>query len=96
MLVYILYSTKADSFYTGFTTDTIENRLQKHLADYYENKFTSNVKDWTIFLTINCSSTSQARKIETHIKKMKSKKYILNLKKHPAICQILIQKYKDS
>jgi putative endonuclease len=35
----------------------------------------------------------QAHKIENHIKKMKSKKYIENLKKYPEISLRLLQKY---
>ncbi len=34
-----------------------------------------------------------AGKIENHIKKMKSKKYIKDLKKYPEIAQKLIKKY---
>jgi putative endonuclease len=37
-----------------------------------------------------------ARKIETHIKAMKSKKYINNLKKYPEISLKLIAKYSSS
>jgi len=38
----------------------------------------------------------QARKIEKQIKRMKSKKYIENLKKYPDIVKKLIEKYKQT
>ena len=96
MIVYILFSPKANLFYTGFTTETIETRLDRHLNHYYSNKFTSRIADdWVIYLTINCSSIKQALSIEKHIKKMKSKVYIQNLKRYPTIIEKLIQKYED-
>jgi len=36
---------------------------------------------------------AQARMIETHIKRMKSRKYIENLMKYPAIAEKLKEKY---
>jgi putative endonuclease len=72
MYVYILFSEKANNFYIGFTTESFEIRLQKHLSRYYNNKFTLKVDDWKIFFTIQCTSTKQATDVEKHIKKMKS------------------------
>ena len=86
MFVYILFSPVADVFYTGFTTESVENRLQRHLSGYYdEQKFTGKFKDWEVFISIQCSSTNQARSIEKHIKGMKSKVYIRDIKKYPEI-----------
>ena len=94
MYVYILYSAKADIFYIGFTTETVEIRLQRHLTGYYPNKFTSKVDDWEIFFTLECISVKQGMSIEKHIKKMKSKTYIKNLKLYPGISEKLLEKYK--
>ena len=70
--VYILHSQTADKFYIGATSIGPEQRLKLHQDLYYGNKkFTSKYKDWVLFYTIECSSFSQARKIENHIKKMK-------------------------
>ncbi|MBL0180961.1 MAG: GIY-YIG nuclease family protein [Chitinophagaceae bacterium] len=91
--VYILYSALDDSFYTGATTIKTEKRLNRHLDEYYENKFTSKLKDWELFLEIECFSMKQALLIEKHIKRMKSKVYIANLKKHPLIIGRLKEKY---
>jgi putative endonuclease len=95
MYVYILFSEKADNFYIGFTTESFEIRLQKHLSEYYDKKFTSKVDDWKIFFTIQCTSSKQATSIEKHIKKMKSKIYIRNLELYPDISKKLLEKYNS-
>ncbi len=92
-IVYILHSTIADKFYIGSTTLSAEERLNRHLSNYYKNSFTSKYSDWTLFFEILCHSDIQARKIEHHIKKMKSKKYIQNLLTFPEISQKLLEKY---
>lgn len=94
---YIIYSEYLNRFYIGATSLLPELRLENHLSEYYLSaKFTARANDWTIFLSIPCSSYEQARKIESHIKKMKSKKYIENLKAYPEIIEKLIIKYSDS
>ena len=81
---YILYSEDLNRFYIGSTSLSPEDRLERHLNKYYDDpKFTTKAKDWVLFLAITCSSFDQARKIESHIKAMKSKKYIDNLKTYP-------------
>ncbi len=86
--VYILHSISLDSFYVGETLD-LEKRIKEHNTSFYENSFTSKAKDWKLFLSIDCKDRIQARKVETHIKKMKSKKYILDIKKYPEIIEKL-------
>ncbi|HEY9343034.1 MAG TPA: GIY-YIG nuclease family protein [Hanamia sp.] len=90
---YILYSSSLDKFYTGITQESVKNRLEKHNNSGYGNHYTSHAKDWIIFLVISCSSVAQSMKIEKHIKKMKSKKYICNLKSYPEIIEKLKIKY---
>ena len=90
---YILYSISKDSFYIGFTTENVELRIIRHNTDYYNDKYTALGKPWELFLQIPCDSEKQARNIEAHIKAMKSKKYIENLKKYPDIIRKLIIKY---
>ena len=81
-------------FYIGSSILEPSERLEKHISNYYGNrKFTAKVKDWKLFLDISCSSIDQARKIENHIKSMKSRKYVLSLKKYPEIIEKLIIKY---
>jgi putative endonuclease len=77
----------------GATTIAVETRLERHLEKYYGNKFTSKATDWELFIEITCDSMKQALLIEGHIKRMKSKKYILNLRKFPDIAEKLKIKY---
>jgi putative endonuclease len=91
---YILHSEYLDRFYIGATSLAPEERLEHHLLKYYSDvKFTAKAKDWILFLAIPCSTFDQARKIESHIKSMKSKKYMHNLKLYPEIIRKLFEKY---
>ena len=96
-ITYILYSNILNRYYTGSTVLELNERLDRHLRDYYGlTKFTHKAKDWTIYYVIECESLPQSRKIEAHIKRMKSKKYIENLKQHPDIAMRLLQKYRET
>jgi putative endonuclease len=92
-VVYILKSEVSDRFYVGQTSD-IESRLKRH-NEGHANKFTLRFRPWTIFHLIECTSREQAKKIEAHIKRAKSKKYIADLKNYPAIEERLMEKYAD-
>ena len=83
-------------YYVGFTTVDIHLRLSRHIQNYYKNKYTARANDWEIYIEIECVSIEQARNIEAHIKKMKSKTYIENLKKYPEIIQKLLVRYSKS
>ena len=48
---------------------------------------------WSYFYVMEVNSSTVANKIERHIKKMKSAKYIENLVKYPEIGEKLIKKY---
>ena len=93
--VYILYSLSCNQFYTGATSIAVENRLERHLVKYYENKFTAKEQDWEVFFVIDCETMKQAFQIEKHIKRMKSKKYINDLKKFPGISEKLKIQYSN-
>ena len=43
---YILYSTSADKYYIGHTTEPLEERLRKHLSNH--KGFTAKYQDWVI------------------------------------------------
>ncbi|MFH0866629.1 MAG: GIY-YIG nuclease family protein [Bacteroidota bacterium] len=93
---YILYSETADKFYIGVTSETPDIRLGKHLNDYYQkSKFTNIANDWKIFWSLECPTLFVAKKIEIHLKKMKSRKYLENLKCYAEIGQKLLQKYSS-
>ena len=94
--VYILYSGFLDSYYIGFTTEPVEVRIDRHNNDYYDDKYTRSGKPWTLFLEIKCETNDQAIAIEKHIKLMKSKRYIQNLKAYPEMIQKLLDRFADS
>ncbi len=91
--VYILYSESLDTYYIGETED-IEARIGQHNSGYYIRSFTSQVEDWELFLKNECKDRGHSRKIETHIKRMKNKKYVQDLKKYPEMISKLLGKYK--
>jgi len=92
---YILHSEALDRFYIGSTILKPEDRLKRHLEKFYgDKKFTAKAGDWTLFFTIKCESIEQAKRIEMHIKRMKSKKYIKNLPVYPDIIKRLLEKYR--
>lgn len=90
--VYILFSDSLGKFYIGSCND-IDDRLQQHKLKVFGTSFTSKVEDWNVFLLISDLDYEQARKIEGHIKRMKSRIYIKNLKHYPEVIEKLIQLY---
>ena len=91
--VYILYSEKTDNFYCGSCVD-FEKRLLQHINHEFKNSFTKRATDWKEFLLVDQLTYEEARQIESHIKRMKSKIYIQNLKKYPEMLEKLIAKYR--
>ena len=92
--VYILYSQSLDKYYIGSCIEVTE-RLDQHLSKIFPGAFTTKANDWVIFFSLIDLSYKQARSIESHIKNMKSKKYIQNLKRYPEISQNLINLYDE-
>ena len=92
--VYILFSESLNKFYIG-TTDDVTRRVEEHNNIKYCNKFTSRGVPWSLFFEITCQSSSQAYKIEKHIKAMHSKVHIQNLVKYPEMTINLLDKYKN-
>ena len=91
---YILYSPIKDKFYIGVTQDDVLTRCAKHNNKTYGVTYTSFTSDWEIFFCFECERYAQAVNIERHLKRMKSRKYIHDLKKFPDISKKLIEKYK--
>ncbi|MBC8767369.1 GIY-YIG nuclease family protein [Arenibacter sp. BSSL-BM3] len=81
-VVYVLYSKRLQKYYVGETVDIVQ-RIHEHNMGIYQGSFTSQSNDWELYLSFEVETRVIARKIETHIKKMKSKVYIENLKKYP-------------
>ena len=90
--VYIIWSEKLSRFYIG-TTDQVLKRVEQHNAVVYGDAFTSKGIPWTLFLVIDCKSSTQAYAVEKHIKQMKSSIYIRNLKLYPEMIAKLLAKY---
>ena len=67
-------------------------RVQQHLKKDFINSFITKADDRDVFYTIENLNYPQARSIEVHIKKMKSRIYIRNFKKYPEIREKLIAK----
>ena len=89
--VYILYSNSLDRYYIGETAD-IKKRLYFH-KNSPARKFTGKADDWELFFEFDCESKMLAKKIEAHIKRMKSRKYIQDIKTYPEIILRLKTKY---
>ncbi|MGE0089531.1 MAG: GIY-YIG nuclease family protein [Bacteroidales bacterium] len=90
---YIIYSKKLNKFYIGETEDLIL-RLFQHNSRYFKCCYTSKASDWELYHLIVCETREQARRIESHIKRMKNKKYIENLSIYPEISEKLLIRYK--
>jgi putative endonuclease len=77
--VYILYSRSLNRYYVGSCLD-LDLRLTEHLNKKFTEGFTTKADDWELYYSMLDLEYMQARKIENHIKRMKSKKYIKDLK----------------
>ncbi|MBY5950220.1 GIY-YIG nuclease family protein [Algoriphagus marincola] len=91
--VYIIYSPSKDRFYVGLT-ENYKRRISEHNSGFFKNSSTKVARDWITFILLPCKSRSQALKIESHIKKAKSRRFIENLRKYPEIAEKLLSKYK--
>ena len=71
--VYIIYSSKLDKYYIGYS-DNVQIRLTQHnsgISDY-----TAKADDWELRHTETFDTREKAMKREVEIKKKKSRKYI--------------------
>ena len=75
--VYILHSDFLNRYYIGYTADSPETRLRKHLANH--KGFTSRTPDWKIVYTESFGNKEAALKREKQIKNWKSRKMIEKL-----------------
>ena len=91
--VYILYSPSLNEYYIG-SCKNLQLRINDHLSKCFPDACTAKVTNWTIHFEVNDLEYSQARKIEIHIKNMKSRTNVENLKKYPEIVNKLTSKFK--
>ena len=73
---YILFSEKLNKYYIGACSD-INRRLYEHNIGH--SKFTSTGMPWILKYLEKYETLQEAKKRETKIKKMKSRKYIETL-----------------
>ena len=93
--VYILYSKSLNQFHIG-STKNLQQRLTYHLQKEFKGSYTVKANDWELFFEISDLSLTTAIKIEAHIKRMKSRKYLTDLKEYPEMKERLIQKYNNA
>ena len=95
--VYILFSKSLNRYYVGSTILDVQERLERHLTDFYgATKYTHKARDWELVHVLECESLIQARKVERHIKRMKSKVYIHDLISIPGFSESVILKFKEA
>lgn len=92
--VYILFSKKLTKYYVGSCL-RLNERIAEHENNKYGDSYTAKANDWELYYNLDDLEYQQAREIEKHIKRMKSKKYIENLKKYKEISLKLIDLYKN-
>ncbi len=92
--VYILYSKQIDKYYIGSCL-SLEQRFQEHQQKVFNDCFTTKATDWIVYLSIDRLEYTQARKIESYIKQMKSRKYIENLNNYQELIDKLISKFSS-
>jgi putative endonuclease len=92
--VYVLYSISANKYYIGECED-LNTRIKQHQSGYYTDSYTAGIQDWELHFSVDCENRTQARKIESHIKRMKSRKYLENLKKYQEMTVKLKSKYAN-
>ncbi|MBU0696954.1 MAG: GIY-YIG nuclease family protein, partial [Bacteroidetes bacterium] len=86
------HSRQLNRFYIGSCKD-LSYRFDQHVNKEFMKSFTAKAEDWTLFFFKDDLSYQQARLIEKHIKGMKSKTYIRNLKQHSEVFIKLIERY---
>ena len=91
--IYILYSESADKYYIGHTSDPMR-RLVEHNEDI-KNSLTSRYRPWIMKrYFIVSESRSEARQIETYLKRLKSRVYIERMINSPEEFESIIKKVR--
>ena len=91
--VYILYSSEVDRYYVGSCLE-FSFRFERHRNKAYRGSFTTRANDWAVKMRFENLNYGQARKIENHIKRMKSRKFIEDVIKYSDLRLKLEKLYK--
>ena len=93
---YVIYSASLNRFYIGRSSKGALQRVNEHNGkEYGLGKFTAKATDWKLVITLECEDPKHSQKVEAHIKRMKSRKYIQNLVEYPELRQRLIAKHRS-
>ena len=91
--LYILYSSKADLYYVGYTDDIARRMVEHNISS--EGKFTSKYRPWELKASFDVGmNRGVAMKIERHIKKQRSRSYIEAILERKSI-DILIKRFSS-
>jgi putative endonuclease len=83
-----------DKYYVGSCID-LNQRLTEHGEGYYHGSYTQKANGWILYYSIDDLGYTQAKNVEKHIKSMKSRRYLENLKKYKEVSENLIKKYSS-
>ncbi len=89
---YVIYSRSIDNFYVGSSID-YEMQLEQHQKNHLPKGYKSGATDWSPFFVIDDIPIDTARRIEKHVKKVKSREYFESLKKNPEIAEKLVVEF---
>ena len=87
--LYIIYSAKADKYYTGESND-VPARIKLHNSHRFLKAFTKAASDWEIKLIFKCENKTDAVFLERYIKRMKSRKFIQKIIERPEILEEIL------
>ncbi len=88
---YIIYSQSIDTFYIGSCLD-FSNRLKEHNSGLKMKAFTHRAIDWEVYFLIEELSYSDARFLESFIKRMRNRTFYSKLKLDPTIAKDILKK----
>jgi putative endonuclease len=74
---YILNSKSLKKYYTGYTSQSVQDRLNYHLGNH--TGFTAKAKDWAIIFEKQFEEKSTAMALEKKIKKRGAKRFLGDL-----------------
>jgi putative endonuclease len=92
--VYIIKSQKTDHYYVG-ETPNVDARIDFHNDSQKNTNSTKRGIPWELYWKLQVEDRAIAKKIEGHIKRLKSRKYIEDIRKYKDVSEKLIVKYSN-
>ncbi|MFN8337876.1 MAG: GIY-YIG nuclease family protein [Saprospiraceae bacterium] len=75
--VYILYSEMINKYYVGYTSVTVEERLDRHLSNH--KGYSAQTKDWKVVFTKEFDAKVEAMHLEKQIKSRGIRRYLMDI-----------------